>query len=155
MNRESKLKAANAALADFAPDTKIEMEGNRIKIAHPSFPKAKPWRVQAGQDFYPSWYKSWPHGGTACKALSQLVRWLQDKPVLPLSTWRYWSGESIKLGSEETVQVLKLAGYPAAATCIKCGQLINGQFDWFRVGQKTGPGHVHKCRPTEVERSGE
>jgi hypothetical protein len=111
------------------------------------------WQTR-GQDFYPVWYRKWSGGGTATTALSQLIRWCADKPVLPLSTWRHWAGDRVKLLGSEAVDVLLSAGYPERATCVLCKNEINGGLDWWSLNGVTGPccGWTTGCRqkPAEV-----
>ena len=108
------------------------------------------WQTR-GQDFYPTWYKRWGHGGTACTALAQLVRWIQGKPVLPLSTWRYWFGEKCQLArdrGDEGIKALIHGGYPDAAICVLCNQPIAGGMDWWSLDNVSGPccGWTTGCR---------
>jgi hypothetical protein len=92
-----------------------------------------------GQDFYPVWTRIFPHGGTCSTAVSQLVRWIQDKPVLPLSTWRYWASDTCKLLRPSVVDDLGAAGYPSEAICVLCKQRIDGGLDWWSLKDVSGP----------------
>lgn len=92
-----------------------------------------------GQDFYPVWTRIFPHGGTCSTAVSQLIRWIQDRPVLPLSTWRYWASERCKLLEPLVVDELEAAGYPVEAMCVLCNRPIKGGLDWWSLRDVSGP----------------
>jgi hypothetical protein len=129
----SKLEAANQILHTFAPDTTISPAlsgGYQITFNG----RNRRWRTNKGSDF-PVF--SWGHGGTATVALNHLIRWLQDKPVLPLSTWIYWSSETIKLCDADTVELLRKAGYPETAKCVLCGVQLKS-FDWWSLDKVEG-----------------
>jgi hypothetical protein len=153
-----KLAAANACLATFAPGTLIERRhagwyvcwiGRNGKFT------ALRWATLPGSDFYPTWSKRFPRGGTSTKALSQLIRWLQGRPVLPISTWRYWASETMRLLPEIAVTDLLRSGYPEHVNCVLCQQQIAGDFDWWSKDDDTGPccgwrsGCEQKARPSE------
>ena len=98
------------------------------------------WSVRHGQSFFPPWSRIYPGGGTSITALSQLIRWLDLKPVLPLATWRYWASDKIKLLPVQTVDgVLSQAGYPEITPCVLCGEPLTGALDWWSLGKISGP----------------
>jgi|GEM_PF-4948595 len=95
-----------------------------------------------GQDFYPVWHRSWGRGGTASTALSQLVRWIRGKPVLPLATWRVWMGEGYRLGGDrgdEALRLLEDAEWPATVNCVLCNGELTGSLAWWSLRKVTGP----------------
>lgn len=146
----NKLDTANAVLATFAAESRIERRQDGYYVVwttHGGKPIAKRW-ICRGQDFYPMWANRWGHGGTACTALSQLIRWLQGKPVLPLATWAYWSCDKVKLVPYSSVAVLLAAGYPEVAQCVLCDRPLNGSLDWWHLGDVSGPCCSHRdgCR---------
>lgn len=148
MKATSKLEIANAILKTFAPNTSIEKGQNGWVVSwttHRGKKISRRWQASTKGSFYPSWYHRWPHGGTACTALAQLVFWLRDEPVLPLSTWRYWV--KLKLGSQSTLDLLAQAGWPETPVCVKCGNLIpeGVSFDWFNLANTSGPGCYSQC----------
>jgi len=105
--------------------------------------------VTRGNDFYPTW-DCGPWGGTTSTAMSQLIRWCQGKPVLPLGCFQYWCGEGIRLAGErgdELVAHLKASGYPAEVTCVVCGEKPHG-LDWWSRDGVSGPCCKHDggCR---------
>lgn len=145
----TRLKPANECLESFAPGTKLEIQ--QIKGAYPVPHEfihvtwerhgeriSRRWLTR-GQDFYPLWRQSWPGGGTAQTALSQLVRWVRDLPVLPISTWRHWASERCKLLPPEAVEKLLADGYPPDTPCVLCGQPIRGSLDWWHRDKISGP----------------
>lgn len=71
-------------------------------------------------------------------ALSQLIRWLQAKPVLPISVWLYWH-EHLLLLPKEAVDKLSKADYPKTANCVLCGKEIAGPLDWWSLDNISGP----------------
>jgi hypothetical protein len=109
-----------------------------------------------GQDFYPVWHRHWGHGGTALTALSQLVRWIQGKPVLPLATWRYWASPTVNLGRDggpRMAELLAAGDYPEIAECVLCGGDLTGRLDWWSLKGITGPccHHTEGCKQKPVE----
>lgn len=153
MEREEKLRrivVANAALQCFAADTEI-VEGSRgLAVRWQQWRGGtieRRWLVSGGQSFYPVWHHKWAHGGTACTALANLVRWIQGRPVLPLSTWRYWASQKIHLMRDrggECLQILEAGEYPQHAECVLCGVGLES-FDWWHLNGVSGP----CCRYTE------
>lgn len=138
---ESKLQAANKALSTFS-NSRIERRKNGWFVCwenHSQGKMSRRWQCRSGQDFYPVWYRVWAHGGTASTALSQLIRWLQGKPVLPISCWRYWASERVKLLPATVANDLLQAGYPEHASCVLCGIEIQGSFDWWNLDGVSGP----------------
>jgi hypothetical protein len=134
---------ANMALSFFAPDTVILSEKRPITISWTVGRNVifRRWQARSGQDFYPVWSHRWPHGGTACIALSQLVRWIQGRPVLPLSSWRHWAGPKCELArahGNQLIERLVHAEYPEHAQCVLCGAVLNG-LDWWNLHGVSGP----------------
>ncbi len=151
---EERIDAANRALQTFAPGTRIERRPGGWYVCWTGWKGkafAKRWATR-GQDFYPVWHDHWGHGGTASMALSQLVRWAQEKPVLPIGSWRYWASERIQLTNSETLEILRSAGYPEEARCVLCGEVIAGGMDWWHLDGVTGPccGMRSGCKQTGI-----
>jgi hypothetical protein len=143
--KETRIQIANRMLESFAPGTWLRLESGYVLVEWKNRALAtisKRWMTR-GQDFYPVWNRQWTGGGTACTALSQLVRWVQGKPVLPASTWRYWAGEKCKLlrhgNWEARLRELTDAGYPDVAKCVLCGNEISGGMDWWSLDGISGP----------------
>ena len=139
----SKIDVANKVLKSFAPDSEITfVPGVGYKVSFNG--KSKRW-VCRGGSFFPMF--RWNHGGTATTATSQLIRWLQNRPCLPLSTWAYWSTERISLFPAEMVQLLKDSGYPEKAKCCLCGIELKS-FDWWHLDKTEGCCCLHDrgCR---------
>lgn len=158
-NRDWRRHNANLALDLFAEETTIIMsERNQVVICWPKPGSSdffyRRWLTRGG-DFYPVWSHKWPYGGTSCTALSQLVRWIQGRPVLPLSTWRYWCGPRVQLARDRgdaLIARLVHAQYPERAHCVLCGRLLES-FDWWSLNKVSGPAcnYTEGCRqkPTE------
>jgi hypothetical protein len=139
-----KIEIANRVLKDFAPNTEIVRGATGWKVTWIDWKGkavSRRWQTRSGQDFYPTWSSKWGYGGTACTALSQLIRWLQDRPVLPLKSWQYWSSPTVKLCSPEAVLLLGEAGYPDRADCVVCGKPIDGLIDWCHLDGISGACH--------------
>lgn len=140
--KTDKVTAANEVLDDFARNTQLSQRGKSVYVTwdtwRPPFTLTKRWQCR-GQDFYPVWHRQWGHGGTASTALSQLVRWILDKPVLPTSTWRYWASDACKLLSMSSVSILVDAGYPDVVRCVLCGRELLSGLDWWRLDKVSGP----------------
>jgi hypothetical protein len=60
-------------------------------------------------------------------------------PVLPITTWRYWAGDSIKLLPYSTVDIMETSGYPRESPCVLCGRPLNGPLDWWSLDGLSGP----------------
>ncbi len=141
----ARVAAANAALAVLGKGTRLEFVGRRAFVCWESWrngPQRKRWAVNRGNDFYPTWHNRAPWGGTQSTALSQLVRWCQGKPVLPLGCWEYWTTPGIRLAGDrgpELVELLRAAGYPERVACVCCGLPPVGGLDWWSHGGKSGP----------------
>ena len=136
MTDEVKLKVANFVLESFAT-ARIERRKTGWYVCWGD--KSKRWSVRHGQDFFPPWSRQFPGGGTAITALSQLIRWLKDMPVLPISTWRYWAGDKVKLLPLSTVDIFEASGYPREAKCVLCGTVLFGALDWWSLDGVSGP----------------
>jgi hypothetical protein len=150
----TRIDVANEVLQLFAAGTSIEKPKGGVFVTwerwRPPGKVTKRWQCR-GSGFYPVWHRQWGHGGTACRALSQLVRWIQEKPVLPLSTWRFWTGKSVRLGRENGPRILELlaaGGYPESVNCVLCDQQITGSYDWWDLKGVSGPccNHYSGCR---------
>jgi hypothetical protein len=159
-NRDFRVAMANRVLDCFAEGTVVTYEfGRGVTVSWPTHGGKvlyRRWQTR-GQDFYPTWSNRWGHGGTACTALSQLVRWIRGQPVLPLSTWRYWFSEKCWLArnrGEEGIKALVHAGYPDVALCVLCGNPIEGGLDWWSLDNVTGPccGWTTGCRQKPGEK---
>ena len=142
--KDDRIQVANEVLKCFAPGTSLRLESGYVLVEWTNHrgPQSKRWMTR-GQDFYPVWHHSWGHGGTASTALAQLVRWVRGQPVLPISTWQYWSGDRVALlrqgNGQMAIQTLLDAGYPSQAACVLCGNNIVGGMDWWSLKGVTGP----------------
>ncbi len=149
---QKRLDAANFMLRTFAPETTISLaKSGHVEVSWTGYDGkkiTKRWMAR-GQSFYPPWYRKWAHGGTASTALSQLVRFVKGRPVLPISTWRYWSGDRVALlgrgvggalAANEAINHLLSAGYPENVKCVVCGvELGSRGFDWWSLDGVSGP----------------
>lgn len=157
---QKRLDAANSALQFFAKETRLELRNGRVWVTWDRWDKtgtiSKQWQVRSGQSFYPVWSRIWPHGGTCTTAMSQLVRWVQGKPVLPISSWQYWCSDKILIARErgpELVDLLLSNGYPEHVSCVLCKTTIEGSLDWWNLGKVSGPccGWTSGCRQKTAE----
>lgn len=154
----ARLITANAALQCFAPRVSLADDRGYVRVTWTGAdrPTSRRWMTR-GQDFYPVFNRQLPLGGTCTTALSQLVRWCGDKPVLPLSTWKYWTGEVVRMArhrpgaAAELVELLETAGYPAVALCVLCQRPLES-LDWWSLKGVSGPccsyHDAHGCRQT-------
>ncbi len=148
------LNAANKVLEIIAPTTRIVRKKYGWCVEWTGYygvAFSMRWQLKKGSSDYPVWYHHWGHGGTCVQALSQLVRWLQCKPVLPLHVWRWWTGPGIAMGMDrgpEIVSILREAGYPEQVNCVLCDQPISGGLDWWNVEKVSGPccDYMEGCR---------
>lgn len=135
----NRIDVANEVLNSFS-SALIEKRKNGIYIIFRYRDEliSRRWQCR-GQDFYPVWKRKYPGGGTSCIALSQLIRWVQNKPVLPLSSWEYWSGDSCRLVPKESVEILKSNKYPQEVKCVRCEKEIIKGIDWWNLNGVSGP----------------
>ena len=134
-----RLEVANVVLDSFfAGHLERRRTGMYVCWVGRKGPRAKRWQCR-GQDFYPVWSRQYPGGGTSSMALSQLIRWVQGKPVLPLGTWRHWASDRVKLLPESAVRELMSAGYPEIVDCVCCNQPLHGRLDWWSLDGLSGP----------------
>lgn len=143
-----RLCVANKVLATFST-SRIERRNNGWFVCWPSHngEMSRRWQCR-GQDFYPTWSHKYTGGGTACTALSQLIRWMRYQPVLPISTWRYWASEKCKLLPAAAAEELLSGGYPHHVKCVLCHETIEGSMDWWSLNGVSGPccGWTSGCR---------
>lgn len=151
-----RIEAANRVLSSFSPATIVHHRGVGAGwyVTWPSSAgkiTRRRWQSR-GQDFYPVWSRIYPGGGTSCTALSQLIRWCAGKPVLPISTWRHWAGDNVKLLTQAVVADLLASGYPESVKCVLCKQTIEGGLDWWSLDKVSGPccGWTSGCRQKPV-----
>lgn len=150
----ARLAAANAALALFSEGVRLEFVGRRAFVCwtgHGGSPERKQWVTHSGNGFFPTWHKRRGYwGGTTSTAMSQLIRWVQGKPVLPLYSWRYWVSPTVGLArprGDELLALLSEAGYPERVLCVVCGKHPNG-LDWWSRDGVSGPccRTANRCR---------
>ena len=138
-----KLEVANQVLHSFAEDTSIERRRGGWYVCWNDYRGnhyERRWQCRGGQDTYPVWYRAWAHGGTACTALSQLIRWLRDQPVVPIGTWKYWATKQVYLIKDpQVIQILLDNGYPEVAHCVLCNRILDKGFDWWDLKNVSGP----------------
>jgi hypothetical protein len=157
ISKQERMVTANLALAYFAPETTLALVRGAVQVRWRSVSRdhRRRWQTSGRQDFYPTWSNSWPHGGTCCTALSQLVRWIQGNPVLPLASWRFWCGPTMKLACHDDndrgadlLAVLMAGGYPKRVPCVLCKTLIDTNLDWWNQVGLSGPycSHNAGCR---------
>jgi len=136
----ARLQVANQVLASFSASWIERRSGGWYVAWRDSIGRLRSKRWQtSGQDFYPTWHRLWPGGGTACTAMSQLIRWLRDQPVLPLASWKGWSNPRIGLLPGNVVETLRRNGYPESVPCVLCGEPMTRGIDWWHSGGISGP----------------
>lgn len=133
-----RLKVANAALSTFSI-AQIERRKGGFYVTWTLGDKttSKRWMCR-GQDFYPVWSHKYPGGGTSTTALAQLIRWCRNQPVLPISTWKHWASDNVKLVTQDTIDMLLDGGYPSEVKCVRCGKPPVG-LDWWSLDGVSGP----------------
>lgn len=153
MDKDTRIDISNRMLQCFAPDTLLRLESGYVIVEWINYKgkQSKRWMTR-GQNFYPVWSREWGHGGTACTALAQLIRWVQGKPVLPISSWEYWKSDRCKLlrhgDADDAIQRLLYNGYPQTANCVLCGLRLAYSFDWWSLKKVSGPccNYTEGCR---------
>lgn len=115
------------------------------------------YTVGRGRSHHPPWDRIWGHGGTACEALYQLMRWCRGQPVLPLSAWEYWGSDTIRLVDMSVAgKLLSDMDWPTQVDCVLCGTRIEKAQDWWDLDGVSGPlctfgGVCIEYVPTEEE----
>ena len=139
-----RIEHANKILASFVPGVVIYQHNRRLRMK---------WGNHRVHDFpanlrddgsWPQYgYRQRPCGGTGFQAIAQVIRYIRDLSRLPLCTWEYWSGETVKLGSKSAVDLIRAAGYddPAKTRCVLCGtnDYATRGLDWWSLDGVTGP----------------
>lgn len=139
-----RINAANAVLDIIAQKTKINRRPGGWFVEWERYGGevlTRRWSVRSG-GHYPPWYRHWGHGGTCTTALHQLIRWCQDRPVLPLATWHYWCSPTVYLARDRGAEVCSLlsdSGWPHAVPCVLCGIELTGSLDWWDLSGASGP----------------
>lgn len=140
----ARIRAANAALAIIAERTQIERRRGGWYVKWKTYQNvehSRRWSVQRGSD-RPPWHQKWAHGGTCKTALSQLIRWCKEEPVLPLATWQYWCSPGCYLARDRGAELCSLlsdAGWPRDVPCVLCGVALTGSIDWWDLNGVSGP----------------
>lgn len=140
MTLEQRISIANDALATIAPITLYQ--------------GARELRMKWGKQDFPARLRtdgSWPQfgyryrctGGTGTQALAQIIRYVRDLTRLPIETFQYWTGDRVKLGSSNTVEILLAGGYedPLKTCCVLCGNrdYATSGLDWWSLDGTIGP----------------
>lgn len=151
-----RLTVANAVLKTFAAGFEIVHEpgkGYCLAWMESRGRVVKRWMCDRGS-FFPSCHRSVPTGGTHITAISQLIRYCQGKPYLPLTTWKYWAGNTVRLWKDDAerdagLRILEDSDYQKTPECVFCGRDLTGQsWDWFStIDGIEGCGHWgRKCQ---------
>lgn len=146
-----RIEAANKALQTFA-DAEIYENTKPNKHLRVTWRTEDPitgeaeehdcrWLTKKQSDFLPGFHKDWPVIESQM-ALTMLVRWIQLKPVLPLSIWEGWQRSVPTL--EKAIQILRENGYPETAHCYRCNRKLDDNFEW----RSEGHGPSHRSGPT-------
>lgn len=151
------LRAANDVLYIIAPRTWIirDKGGWYVEWKRSNGETMRRRWARRNGSHYPSWYRHWGHGGTCTLALSQLIRWVQGKPVVPLSSWHHWCGDRIYLARDKGAEVcsrLSDAGWPHGVPCVLCGTMMVRAGDWWDLNGNVGPccGMTSGCRQQQA-----
>jgi len=144
-----RMNAANQALKAFPIGNmfQFELKNNRLAVYWMDYwtrdrkPRkvSKVWHFQYDGSLWPKFRL--PTGGTLTQFIGQLVRWIRDKPVLPLYVLRHWDSPNYGLFgsySDAVLAILIKAGYPETVKCVVCGDKPNGM-DWWSRDNVSGP----------------
>ena len=146
---EERVAVANAVLALFMPGTRLyysekerlRMQWNTLREGGPRHDFSAKLRSDGSWPKYG--YNVRPSGGTGFQALAQLIRYVRDWHRLPLLTWEYWGGDSVKLFDDQSlVNLLREGNYgdPAKVCCVLCGTVEHKRgLDWWSLNGVTGP----------------
>lgn len=145
-----RVEVANQALATFAPSISLYQGSRelRMKWGKHDFPA----RLRTDGSWPQFGYRQRPTGGTGMQALAQLIRFVRNLPRHPIETFAYWSGERVRLGNPNTVEILRAGGYEdrAKTSCVICGNrdYSTSGLDWWSLNGLIGPVCSHRggCR---------
>jgi len=135
---QARINVANAVLKTFAPRCEFFTEDGSqlfLRTFHGSEVRISQVRIRKSHDWFQK-RNVWPYGGTSEQAAVQLINYIRDYPRLPIETWEYWAGHSIRLGSAETVRLLRESDYSGPKTrCVLCkSTTFSGGLDWWDHG---------------------
>jgi hypothetical protein len=140
-----RLETANQVINLLMPSTRLLVQSDHICVEWKTSKGivCKQWQTHKGS-FFPTWSEKFPTGGTVTTAIAQLINWVRDKPCLPIQTWRYWCGDSVRMRPLVILDILDRAGYPSEFRCVFCGKK-DGQMDWYTFNKQSGLGCYSPC----------
>lgn len=148
--RAQRVALANEILLLFVPHVRLELRGNRIWVAatNREITTRRAAVLNSSGCSLACHHHALILGGTYAGAIAQLVRWVRNDYRYPLETWRYWCGETCKLGRDNGPEILRLLeassyGDPSRTGCTQCGRPMEKDdglhWDWFsRKGETIG-----------------
>lgn len=150
MVNQTRLQTANNIMGLLFPEPtpmRLTVHNNRINlfwIDYKGESHEKKWECRHGS-WYPTIHKKVPTGGTHITAISQLVNWVRDRPVLPVPTWEHWCSDTVGMKpKDEILSILRNSDYPQKYECQWCGSPKN--LDWYDFGKHSGLGCRHSSR---------
>lgn len=140
-----RITVANQAVATFIPGVSF-YEGERgLRMSWDNCrqpPRHDFPCTLRGDGSWPKYgYNQRPSGGTGYQAMAQLIRYIRDLSRLPIATWEYWNGKSVKLCTLSTLEILSASDYgnPGKTRCVLCGLFPMKSIDWWSLDGVTGP----------------
>lgn len=152
-----RLAEANVAMQFFQPEIVLSRAANgRLWLAYatPNYSARRAAVLTRDGSSLACRYGALGMGGTCAAATAQLIRWVRDETRLPLFTWEYWCGDSVRLADDHgsaLLAFLQASSYVDAAksTCIFCGSERIG--DWYGPPFVQGPGCWGQACPDGTE----
>ena len=136
---------ANRVLHSFYSRLTFLWKGNLLCLQY--LPREGPRRVVVAQVSQDSGALCINYGrlgmaGIGAMAVGQLARWIRGQTRVPLSAWRYWASDKIRLaGDRGTIMLhyIENSSYDdgTKTRCVLCGENRCG--DWWHLDGLTGP----------------
>lgn len=139
----SRLVAANAILAAYAPACRLEYDRG-VYFAWTDFrgdPHRLRWVPRSRGSDYPSISYRVPFGGTCTVATMELTRWVRGMPVRPLGMWEWFCSKTVGM-TPRALELATAAGWPVTVPCVMCGRHVgNGvRYDHYDHAAVEAPG---------------
>lgn len=137
LERRRRIEAANVVTSILCRLALVWIARKGLFVRYPSGTLQR-WATVPNNPFVPAWRTSNKTSPARLAMLSQLCRWVLNRPVLGLDYWRYWLSvcDLPDRTAARVIHALADAGYPSASLCGRCGTPIPSAATWLLA---TGP----------------
>lgn len=143
MNPAQRIAVANAVLATFRPEIHFFIDADGLlrldvtRVGDRILPLARVRDTNAHRFDFP--VELWPFDMWTMEAAAHLTLYIEDKPRWPLSMWKFWAGERVRMCKPRTIELLEKSDYgdPAKTNCIFCGaEKFRGGLYWWHLDEE-------------------